>query len=241
MQLKRTALLLTLGGMLTACSTVKDIHNPQLSDISNPSNQMEARTVVMPMPDGPSRMSSPNSLWEANKRSFFRDQRARNVGDILTVLIDIEDQARLRNTTSRSRESDNEFQAGALFGLPQYLDQELPDLWEPSADLESSSGSSGQGEINRNEEISLRIAAVVTDRLPNRNFVIAGRQEVRVNAELRELRIAGVIRPEDISAQNSIEYFKIAEARIAYGGRGTISRMQQPRYGQRLYEVVVPF
>ncbi|NRA30771.1 MAG: flagellar basal body L-ring protein FlgH [Parvularculaceae bacterium] len=241
MQLKRTALLLTLGGMLTACSTVKDIHNPQLSDISNPSNQMEARTVVMPMPDGPSRMSSPNSLWEANKRSFFRDQRARNVGDILTVLIDIEDQARLRNTTSRSRESDNEFQAGALFGLPQYLDQELPDLWEPSADLESSSGSSGQGEINRNEEISLRIAAVVTDRLPNGNFVIAGRQEVRVNAELRELRIAGVIRPEDISAQNSIEYFKIAEARIAYGGRGTISRMQQPRYGQRLYEVVVPF
>jgi flagellar L-ring protein precursor FlgH len=82
---------------------------------------------------------------------------------------------------------------------------------------------------------------VVTDRLPNGNFVIAGRQEVRVNSELRELRIAGVIRPEDISSRNTIDYFKVAEARIAYGGRGTISRVQKPRYGQRLYEFVVPF
>jgi len=241
MRTQKLVSAILLAVTLAACSTVRDINNPQLSGVSNPQDLPEARTVVMPMPDGPSRMSSPNSLWEANKRSFFRDQRARNVGDILTVMIDIEDQARLRNTTSRSRESANEFQAGSLFGLPQYLDNNLPDVWEPTADLESQSGSRGQGEINRNEEISLRIAAVVTDRLPNGNFVIAGRQEVRVNSELRELRIAGVIRPEDISAQNSIDYFKIAEARIAYGGRGTISRMQQPRYGQRLYEVVVPF
>ncbi|MEM1380802.1 MAG: flagellar basal body L-ring protein FlgH [Pseudomonadota bacterium] len=232
---------LLCAGLLSSCGTIKDIHNPQLSEVANPQYQDEARTVVMPMPDGPSRMSSPNSLWEANKRSFFRDQRARNVGDILTVMIDIEDQATLRNTTSRSRQAGNEFEVGSLFGLPEYLDRELPDLFEPSADLESQSNSRGEGEINRNEEISLRIAAVVTDRLPNGNFVIAGRQEVRVNSELRELRIAGVIRPEDISAMNTIDYFKVAEARIAYGGRGTISRMQQPRYGQRAYEVIVPF
>lgn len=232
-------LLPALG--LGACGTMAELGGPELSEVSNPQYQQEARTVVMPLPDGPSRMSSPNSLWEANKRSFFRDQRARNVGDILTVLINIEDQARLRNTTSRTRQTGNEFQVGSLFGLPEYMDRELPDLWEPDADLESQSETRGEGEINRNEEISLRIAAVVTDRLPNGNFVIAGRQEVRVNSELRELRIAGVIRPEDISNENSIDYFKIAEARIAYGGRGTISRVQVPRYGQRVYEFVVPF
>ena len=238
----RISLALVIGGalVLSACATVKELNNPSISEVANPEYQQEARTVVMPMPDGPSRMSSPNSLWEANKRSFFRDQRARNVGDILTVVIDIEDQARLRNTTTRTRETDNQLAVSSLFGLPQYVDQQF-DLIEPAADLESDSQSRGLGEINRNEEISLRIAAVVTERLPNGNFVIAGRQEVRVNSELRELRIAGVIRPEDISALNTIDYFKVAEARIAYGGRGTISRVQQPRYGQRLYEFVVPF
>ncbi|MEE4208286.1 MAG: flagellar basal body L-ring protein FlgH, partial [Parvularcula sp.] len=208
---------------------------------SNPEYMDEARVVRMPLPEGMSRMSSPNSLWEANKRSFFRDQRARNVGDILTVLIDIEDNARLRNSTRRARQTENEFEAPTLFGLVEGLENVLPEEFTPNAELESGSQSRGEGEINRGESINLRIAAVVTDRLPNGNFVIAGRQEVRVNSELRELRIAGVIRPEDISNQNSIEYYKIAEARIAYGGRGTISRVQEPRYGQKVYEFVVPF
>jgi flagellar L-ring protein precursor FlgH len=147
----------------------------------------------------------------------------------------------MRNTTSRSRDTQNEFELGSLFGLPQYLEGQVPNNFEPRTDIESSSDTRGEGEINRNERINLRIAAVVTERLPNGNFVIAGRQEVRVNAELRELRIAGVIRPEDITGENTIPYFKVAEARIAYGGRGTISTMQQPSYGQRIYDVVVPF
>ncbi|MEM9284457.1 MAG: flagellar basal body L-ring protein FlgH [Pseudomonadota bacterium] len=234
-----------LGGSvlaLSACGTVQELRDgPQLSEVGNPQEYEEARTVIMPMPLNGSRMSSPNSLWEANKRSFFRDQRARNVGDILTILIDIEDNARLRNSTSQTRETDNEFGVTSLFGIDSAIDNALPDGYTPEASLESESETTGEGEINRNEEISLRIAAVVTDRLPNGNFVIAGRQEVRVNSELRELKIAGVIRPEDISSSNTIEYFKIAEARIAYGGRGTISRMAQPRYGQRFYEFVVPF
>ncbi|GGY50660.1 flagellar basal body L-ring protein FlgH [Parvularcula lutaonensis] len=227
---------------LSACASFDNpIDGPDLSEVSNPAYQEEARTVRMPMPLDTANYAAPNSLWEANKRSFFRDQRANGVGDILTVNIDIADQARMRNSTRRSRETSNEFQVGSLFGIPEYLDSELPDRWEPSADLESDRESRGQGEINRNEQISLRVAAVVTDRLPNGNFVIAGRQEVRVNSELRELRIAGVIRPEDISATNTIDYFKIAEARISYGGRGTISKVQTPPYGQRIYEFVVPF
>ena len=240
----KTSLTLTATGalMLSACASFDNpLDGPDLSEVGNPQEQPEARVVRMPIPIDHSPTSSPNSLWEANKRSFFRDQRANNVGDILTVMIEISDEARIRNTTSRSRENQTEFEAGSLFGLPQYLDGRLPDVWEPSADLESDTSSTGTGEINRNETISLRIAAVVTDRLPNGNFVIAGRQEVRVNHELRELRIAGVIRPEDITNLNTIPYYKIAEARIAYGGRGTISTVQQPPYGQRLYEFVMPF
>ncbi|MEM9809906.1 MAG: flagellar basal body L-ring protein FlgH [Pseudomonadota bacterium] len=238
----KKVILLGSAFALGACGSLSELrHGPQLSEVANPEEQAEARLVRMPMPETGSRMSSPNSLWEANKRSFFRDQRARNVGDILTVLIDIEDNARLRNSTRQNRETDNEFGVGALFGLENTLESALPDGYAANADVEAESATSGEGEINRNEEISLRIAAVVTDRLPNGNFVIAGRQEVRVNSELRELRIAGVIRPEDISSLNSIEYFKIAEARIAYGGRGTISRMSTPKYGQRFYEFAVPF
>ncbi|NNU17426.1 flagellar basal body L-ring protein FlgH [Parvularcula sp. ZS-1/3] len=242
--MRKNPITLSLLGalVLSACASVNNpLTGPHLSDVANPAQQQEARVVRMPMPIDHTPMSSPNSLWEANKRSFFRDQRANNVGDILTVLIDIRDEARLRNTTSRGRDTANELQVGQLFGIVDYLQDNLPDRWEPNANLEGSTDTRGTGEINRNEEISLRIAAVVTDRLPNGNFVIAGRQEVQVNKELRELRIAGVIRPEDITADNAIPYFKIAEARIAYGGRGTISTVQQPPYGQRLYEFVVPF
>ena len=235
--------LLSLA-LASGCSSLKEFaEGPQLSGVADPREQEEARVVRMPMPDRSGARTYPNSLWEANKRSFFRDQRAREVGDILTVVIDIEDQARLRNSTARSRDNEEALSLDALFGAPSVLDDALPDSFDPSqsVDVNAASNSRGAGEINRNEQISLRIAAVVTDRLPNGNFVIAGRQEVRVNHELRELRIAGVIRPEDLTAANMIDYFKVAEARIAYGGRGTISRVQSPRYGQQIYEYIAPF
>lgn len=236
--------VIAAAGLMAGCSTLDDaLNGPRLSEVSNPSEQYEARIVQMPMPETEGRHLHPNSLWEANKRSFFRDQRASDVGDILTVMIDIEDGARLRNSTSRSRDTAEALELAALFGLESTLDDALPDAFSPdqAVDLSSESRARGAGEINRNEQISLRVAVVVTERLPNGNFVIAGRQEVRVNQELRELRVAGVIRPEDITAENNIDYFKVAEARIAYGGRGVISRVQKPRYGQRVYEYVSPF
>lgn len=230
--------------LLAGCASLDEAFNgPTLSEVSNPGEQYEARVVQMPMPDNAGRRVHPNSLWEANKRSFFRDQRASDVGDILTVMIDIEDNARMRNSTSRSRDTAEALGLEALFGLESTLDDALPDAFTPeqAVDLSSESRARGAGEINRNEQISLRVAVVVTERLPNGNFVVAGRQEVSVNHELRELRVAGVIRPEDITAENTIDYFKVAEARIAYGGRGVISRVQKPRYGQRVYEYVSPF
>lgn len=237
---------LAAGALFSAagCASLDDAMNgPRLSEVKNPQDQYEARVVRMPMPDEGDTQRHPNSLWEANKRSFFRDQRASDIGDILTVMIDIEDGARLSNSTSRSRDNAESAGLSSFFGVESLLDDALPDEFDPgqAVDLESQSNSAGSGEINRNERISMRVAVVVTERLPNGNFVIAGSQEVQVNHELRELRVAGVIRPEDITSDNTIDYFKVAEARIAYGGRGVLSKVQKPRYGQRVYEYVAPF
>ncbi len=77
--------------------------------------------------------------------------------------------------------------------------------------------------------------------LPNGNMVVAGRQEVKVNQELRELRVAGIIRPQDINMNNTIPYEKIAEARITYGGDGSISRQQLRGYGEGVVDIVLPY
>ncbi len=230
--------------LLSGCSAISSaIEDPQLSIIGAPADQHEAQIISLPMPEEAPRTTSKNSLWAPNKRSFFTDQRAQGVGDILTVLIEIDDEARLRNSTARSRDTSNELGIEGLFGLNEVLENAIGGDFSASqaVDLDSASRTLGAGEINRNEAISLRVAALITQQLPNGVYVIAGRQEVRVNSELRELRIAGLIRPQDITASNTIDYSKIAEARIAYGGRGTLSTVQKPRYGQRVYEVIMPF
>ncbi len=215
---------------------------PELSQIQDPQARPDYTPVSLPMPAPLPAERNPNSLWRHGARSFFKDQRASRVGDILTILINIDDSARIDNTTARSRE------AGESAGLPNLLGLEpynfiLPADANPSSLVSgtSSSDHTGQGRISRQEAIELRVAAIVTQLLPNGNMVIEGRQEVRVNYEVRDLYVTGVIRPEDISARNSVGYDKIAEARISYGGRGQISDVQQPRYGQQVYDILFPF
>jgi flagellar L-ring protein precursor FlgH len=229
---------------LPACTRLSEIGQaPALSTIADPAEQMEARTISMPMPPPVMMGREPSSLWRTGAKSFFRDQRAKTIGDILTVLIDIEDRAQMQNQTQRRRENTENAALPSFFGFEQKLDAILPNEVDPEnlVELGSDSSSAGSGSVNRTERILLRVAAVVTQVLPNGNLVIAGRQEVRVNFELRELRIAGVIRPEDISNMNAIDYDKIAEARIAYGGRGQITDVQQPRYGQQVLDVILPW
>ncbi|AWK88256.1 flagellar basal body L-ring protein FlgH [Azospirillum thermophilum] len=229
---------------LAGCGRLSEIGQaPSLSEISNPALSPEARVISMPMPRPQNLDQEPSSLWRAGSRDFFRDPRAKQTGDLLTVIINIADQAQLQNQTQRSRSNNEKAGANNFFGLESRLPAVLPDAVNPSSlvDMESSSGSTGNGTIQRNERIAMRVAAVVTEVLPNGNFVIAGRQEMRVNYELRELRIAGVIRPEDITNVNTIDYDKIAEARITYGGRGQITDVQQPRYGQQVLDVILPF
>ncbi|MEM7671038.1 MAG: flagellar basal body L-ring protein FlgH, partial [Pseudomonadota bacterium] len=171
----------------------------------------------------------------------FGDRRAQGRGDILTVVIEIDEEAEISNATNRSRQADEDLSVSALFGLESLLLNATDIDIANAARIGSQSSSEGDGSVERSEEITLRLAATVTDVLPNGHFVIIGNQEIRVNFELRDLRVQGIIRPEDISRSNEVTYDKIADARISYGGRGQITDVQQPRYGQQVADIILPF
>lgn len=217
---------------------------PQLTPVGTPAALTGGRQQTMPYP-APAAMEAgaPNSLWRAGSRSFFNDQRASRIGDILTVEIEIDDSAELSNSSNRQREGSTSAGVSNFFGLEQVAGQIFNSAFDPSnlisADAESE--HRGTGAINREEKIELTVAAVIVDRLPNGNLVIAGRQEVRINGELRELTVSGLIRPEDVTADNKINHTQIAEARISYGGRGTISAVQRPNWGQRTADAISPW
>jgi flagellar L-ring protein precursor FlgH len=216
---------------------------PELSPIENPVEQPAYQPVSLPMPSQEPEIYPANSLWRQGARSFFKDQRARTVGDVVTVQVTIADEATLSNETSRTRQNSDDLSASAFFGLESRLADVLPNAVDPDnlVELESELEHGGRGNTARTEEIRLNIAAVVIQVLPNGNLVIQGRQEVRVNFEVRELYVAGVARPVDITPDNEIRHDQIAELRVAYGGRGQITDVQQPRYGAQVLDVILPY
>lgn len=247
---KTASISLTLAAvfLLSACaSTLDRLENvgqaPGLSPIAVPANVAAGAPVILPQPPPDKDGHKLNSLWRPGSRSFFRDPRAAKVGDILTVNINIGDQAKLANTTSRSSSASENASASNFLGLESRLKGFLPDAVDPSSlvDLGSDSSNTGTGSVDRSESINLTVAAVVTQVLPNGNLVIQGQQEVRVNNEVRELLVSGVVRPEDISSVNTVAHTQIAEARISYGGRGQLTDVQQPRYGQQVFDIIWPF
>lgn len=183
------------------------------------------------------------SLWRASRGSLLGDRRAARRGDILTVVIEIDDSAEISNATDRSRDGQSTMALPQMLGLPQSLDKKLPQGASFANAVQASGGSgfSGEGSVARNEKLALRIAATVVEELPNGVLRLEGQQEVRVNYELRELIVTGYVRPGDVSRLNEITYDKIAGARISYGGRGQISDVQQPRWGQQLTDSLLPF
>lgn len=238
------AILLATG--LGACGSADRLASvgqaPALSAIQDPTTTAGYRPVQMPMPTPQAVHYNSNSLWQSGARAFFKDQRAARVGDILTVLVTISDRAEFDNTSERSRESTDSSGTGGAVGAA--INTFLLPGGTSSDNLASATGASefrGSGRVDREERLQTRVAAVVTQILPNGNMVIEGRQEIRVNFEVRELIVAGVVRPEDIAANNTIESEKIAEARIGYGGRGQITDVQQPRYGSQVLDIVLPF
>ncbi len=245
--LTRIAALTLLAAGLSACNAASRLagigSEPKLSAIEDPTERRNYQPVSLPMPRPEPVVRQANSLWRPGSRQFFKDQRAARIGDILTVNVKIADKAKVNNTTTRSRDNSE------AAGIPNFLGYETTKIpkWFPginldsAVDLSSKSGSTGVGKVSRDETIDLKVAAVVTQVLPNGNLVIHGSQEVRVNFEVRQLQITGVVRPEDITATNAINHTQIAEARISYGGRGQLTDMQQPRYGQQIFDVIFPF
>jgi flagellar L-ring protein FlgH len=247
--MRKQMLLLAGFFYLHGCAaTIDEVRNagrpPAVTPIENPTMAATGRrAVVMPMPDPTSQATASNSLWRAGSRQFFNDPRASRTGDILTVLIQINDQAQLNNSTGRTRKSTQSGGVSNFFGLETAPGRILPQGFDPANMIGTNSNGSfaGQGQVTRNEKVDMTVAAIVTQVLPNGNLVVAGRQEVRINNELRELLVSGIVRPQDISSANQVRHTEMAEARISYGGRGQITAYQQPPIGQQVLGAISPF
>jgi len=234
-----------LAALAAGCSSLDRLRGvgeqPPLSQISNPTTHAGYKPVQMPMPAPQPASYNPNSLWRNGSRAFFKDQRAHQVGDILTVKVKFTDKATLENETQRSRKNSEDSGVTDFLGSKLLKSPATAVLPGKILSADSTASSEGKGTIDRKEELSTNVAGVVTQVLPNGNLVIEGKQEVRVNYEIRELVVAGIVRPEDIESDNTIDSTKIAEARIAYGGRGQLTYAQSPRYGQQLLDTLLPF
>ncbi|KKB09906.1 flagellar basal body L-ring protein FlgH [Devosia chinhatensis] len=245
MNLFKLAAILTVAASLAGCQTMDRLANvgqaPALNAINDPTAMAGYQPVRMPMPEPIADTYQPNSLYRTSAKGFFKDERAHRIGDILTVLVTIDDSAQINNQTQRNRTSSNSAGMGGIFGAG--FTNVVGASVDPAAAIDFNSGmrDAGTGSVNRKENLETTVAAVVTQVLPNGNLVIEGRQEVRVNFEVRDMIVAGIVRPSDIQANNTIQSSKIAEARISYGGRGQITDVQQSRYGQQVMDAILPF
>ena len=246
----RTVQIAALAAVIAAvagCNTLTKLSEvgdgPKLSQIDNPTARPDYKPVNLPLPAAQPADHNPNSLWRPGAKAFFKDTRAKDIGDILTVKLNLQDSATWDNKTERDRQDSEDTDVTSLLGLEAEFSKVLPEAVDPTSMLSfgNTHSTSGDGSIERSETLEVTFAAIVTQILRNGHLVILGRQEVRVNAELRELMVTGVIRPEDIDSDNSIPHEKIAEMRVAYGGRGTLSNLQQPRWGTQIWDILFPF
>ncbi|WP_170342457.1 flagellar basal body L-ring protein FlgH [Ruegeria arenilitoris] len=242
MKLSRSLLLAILS--LSACGRLDHLGKPpSLSPTTETPEHVAMLWPGLPLHTQSQRAVDGASLWSGGQQSLLGDQRAIKKGDILTVVIELDEKAEISNDTNRSRGSSEDLKVPGLLGLPQRAAKHLPHgaSLDEAVSIDSASVSKGKGSVKRKEKLTLRVAATVIDVLPNGVLSISGTQELRVNFELRELLVSGYVRPQDISRQNEITYDKIASARVSYGGRGQITDVQQPRYGQQVLDALLPF
>jgi flagellar L-ring protein FlgH len=243
--LLRCVLLSSAAALSTGCSTLNQLktigQTPPLSPVDNPTTKPGYKPVQMPMPTPQPVTYNPNSLWVNGSRAFFKDQRAHQVGDILTVKININDTAEFQDQTQLSRSTTEDSGITNFIGANTIANPAKAVLPGALLNANGNTQMNGSGTINRQDQLLTNVAAVVTQMLPNGNLVIEGKQEIRLNSEKRELVVAGIVRPEDIDSDNSIDLPKIAEARVAYGGQGTLTNAQERPWGQQVTDVVLPF
>ena len=238
---------LALPALLTGCgNTLERLSEigkpPEMSKSAAPTKEANYRPMTMPMPTPQTAAPQAGSLWRSGSRAFFKDQRAAQVGDLITVVVNAADTADVQNATTATRTGTDSMGVPNLLGLESALPHLLPGAAAASLLSSTSTNSNnGAGEIKRNDTVTLRLAGVVTQVLPNGNLVVAARQEMLVNSELRQLLVTGVVRPQDIASDNTITHDRMAEARIAYGGRGQLTDLQTARWGQQLVDILAPF
>ncbi len=241
------ALTLGLALLLGGCGALGRLSEvgrpPEMTPPSDPTKEATYRPMTMPMPASQTANPQVGALWRNGSRAFFKDQRAAQVGDILTVLVNITDTADIKNGTTATRSGSEAMGLPNLFGMETTV---IPKLLTGSTaanliSASSTNSNNGSGEIKRNETVTLRLAGVITQVLPNGNLVVAARQEVRVNSELRQLLVGGVVRPQDIASDNTVSHDRMAEARIAYGGKGQLTDLQTARWGQQVIDILAPF
>ena len=233
--------------VLTGCNAFSRVsqigETPPLTTIQDPKTQPGYQPVSLPMPTPIVSERQPNSLWKAGSRAFFKDQRAAQVGDILTVLVNFDDKAQFNNETQLQRTTNEQDTMPNVLGFEGQIGKILPKGFNAASavNVTGATNNDGKATINRQEQVTLEVAALVTQVLPNGNLVVQGHQEIRVNYEVRDLQVTGVLRPQDISAINTVALDKLAEARVSYGGRGQLTNTQQPRYGEQLLDILAPF
>jgi flagellar L-ring protein precursor FlgH len=230
--------------LLAGCGSLQRLSEmgrpPEMTPTSDPTQEPNWRPVSMPMPYREPMPNEANALWRPGSRAFFKDQRAAQVGDIVTILVTMNDTANVKNQTTNARVSGATGSLQDFFGMQTLLPKTITD---PSKILNvgSTNSQAGNGQIQRSETVTLRLAGVVTQVLPNGNLVVAARQEFRVNSELRQMQVTGVIRPQDIASDNTVRHDRLAEARITYGGRGELTETQHTPWGQQLLNILSPF
>ncbi|MFT4782525.1 MAG: flagellar L-ring protein precursor FlgH [Paracoccaceae bacterium] len=236
--------IIVVIGSVAGCSRLEQVgKRPEFTSISGTYEHHAMSVVPLPETAQNTRRSNQSSLWSRDRKSLLGDRRAGTQGDILTIVIEIDEKAEISNSTQRSRDGSEEMGVPSFFGIPQRIDERLPvgATMADAVSTNSKSSSSGDGSVSRNEKLTLRVAATVVEVLANGVLRVQGSQEVRVNFEIRELLVSGFVRPADVSRQNEITYDKIASARISYGGRGHITDVQQPRIGQQIADIILPF
>lgn len=247
--LYRSSVMILSIALLSGCAGTLDKLDkvgeaPELTKVADPTTDPNYKPMSWPTPTQPAPAPrQANSLWQPGARAFFRDQRAARVGDILRVKIAIKDKAELNNETQRKRDTKENVAAPSVFGLERKLGVLTPGTPDPASlfDITGKTDNKGTGTVARQEKIETQIAATITQVLPNGNFVIQGTQEMRINYEIREISISGIVRPQDIDSSNTVDSSQVAEARVTYGGRGQLSDVQQPRWGSQVLDIISPF
>jgi flagellar L-ring protein precursor FlgH len=238
-----------MGLSLGACTndTVAKLgelgEKPAMTKITDPTREPGYTPVSMPVPNPVAENHQNGSIWQSGARAFFKDQRATRVGDVLTVNVVMNDSAIMANETKGQRNDSDQVGAANLMGFEQQLQKILPHASNPATLIDTSGvrNTDGKATINRQEQIAVQLAAIVTQVLPNGNLVVNAKQEVRVDYDLRDVSFSGIVRPTDIDATNTIAWNKIADARLSYSGRGQSEDLQQPRLGSQLIDILSPF